>query len=120
MFANRTLANGTVIPSVAFYVVAIVAIFAYGWIIRNRGLRDRLEVKIVDHHILQEIDGWGVTPFLFFSLIGWFFPGKHLQFLTVGAIWEAIECFMGQYPVKVSGKRVQVVGKTDEVGNPTE
>ncbi len=118
MFANRSIGRH-VVPCVAFYVVAIVCIIVYGHYLRHTGKKDVLAKQIYDHPVCQEIDGWSLSHLFFFALLGWFYPDKHLQFLAVGVGWEVIETLLGQYPLELSGKRLQLVGDQDEEGNST-
>lgn len=118
MFANRVI-RGCKIPCVALYIVAIMLIIVYGWILRRTKTRDILAKTLYTHPLLQDIDGWSATHFVFFGLLGVLFPGQHLQFLAVGVVWEMIETGLGQNKLEVSGKRLQLVGDQDEEGNPT-
>jgi len=56
---------------------------------------------------------------MFFGLLGVLYPGHHLQFLTVGVLWEVIETALGQNKFEISGKRVQLIGDQDDDGNMT-
>ena len=118
MFANRVIC-GTTVPCVALYIVCIILIVAYGYLIRRARAQDHLARRIFHHPICQEIDGWSVCHLLFFGLLGALFPGKHLQFLIVGAGWEIVETALGQNDLEVSGKRLQLVGGQDADGNIT-
>ncbi len=118
MFANCTI-RGVKVPSVAFYAAAVILIVAYGCYIRARGVRDPLAVPLYSHPILQEVDGWSVSHLLFFALLGYLYPGHHLQFLIVGGLWEVVESALGQNRLEVSGKRVQLIGDQAEDGSPT-
>ena len=81
---------------------------------------DILAKRIFHHPICQEIDGWSITHLVFFGLLGFLYPGQHLQFLAVGVIWEVIETGLGQNKIEFSGKRLQLIGDQDEEGNTTE
>ena len=118
MFANRII-GGCNIPCVTLYIITIFAIIIYGYIIRKTNTRDILEKKIYHHPICQDIDGWSITHLIFFGVLGMLYPGNHLQFLVVGIGWEAIESFIGQNRIKISGKRLQLVGDQDCDGNMT-
>jgi len=118
MFANRVI-RGVTIPSVALYVVAVIAIVLYGFILRATKTRDFLGKTIFNHPLLQNFDGWSVTHFLFFGLLGVLYPGRPLQFLIVGAGWEVIETLLGQYKFGMTGSRLQLIGEQDDDGNLT-
>ena len=120
MFANR-LVGGLRVPCVALYIVVVLAIVAYGALLRRLGpgARDVLEKNIYSHPILQDVNGWTVLHFLFFGLLGVLFPGQYLQFFLVGYGWEVIETLIGQHPVRFRGRRLQLVGEADTDGNMT-
>lgn len=118
MFASRVI-QGVTIPCAAMYVVCVLLIIVYGMVIRRTQTRDILAVRIFDHPICQDIDGWSVTHLMFFGLLGVLYPGKHLQFLTIGVLWEVIETALGQNKLEVSGRRLQLVGDQDSDGNTT-
>ncbi len=118
MFANRTVC-GLVVPCVALYIVVVVAIVAYGAVLRATKARDILATPIYNHPLLPDVDGWSVSHFVFFGLLGLMYPDRHLQFLTVGALWEVVETLLGQNRVEVSGKRLQLVGDQGSDGVST-
>lgn len=118
MFVNRVI-NGIKIPCVAVYIVCVLAIIVYGYFIRRTKTRDVLAKRIYHHPICQDIDGWSVSHFMFFGLLGVLFPGHHLQFFMTGVFWEIIESALGQNNFEVSGRRLQLVGDQDADGNTT-
>lgn len=119
MLANRNI-GGVKIPCVTFYIVAVILIFAYGAYHRKTKTRDVLETKIIDHPSCPGFDGWAVTHMLFWALLGFIYPGRYFQCLVVSMLWESFEHAMGTTKLALSGKRLQVVGATDEYGNPIE
>lgn len=118
MFANRVI-QGVKIPCVALYIVCILLIVLYGFILRATKSRDILGQRIYTHPLLQDIDGWSISHFLFFGLLGVLYPGQHLQFFLVGFGWEVIETLLGQYKFGMTGSRLQLIGEQDEEGRPT-
>lgn len=118
MFVNRVI-NGVKIPCVAIYIVCVLVIIAYGFFIRRTKTRDVLAKQIYHHPICQEIDGWSISHFMFFGLLGVLFPGHHFQFFLTGVFWEIVESALGQNNFEVSGKRLQLVGDQDADGNTT-
>lgn len=119
MYANRSI-GGVRIPCVAFYIVAIILIFAYGGFRRRTGTKDFLEDKIIDHPSCPGFDGWAVAHFLFFGILGFLYPGHYLQCLIVSLGWEAFEHMLGTHKIKMSGVRLQLMGATDSEGNPVD
>lgn len=118
MFASRTV-RGINIPCIAFYIISVIIIIIYGYIIRHAKIQDHLAKRIFHHPICQDIDGWSISHFLFFGLLGAFFPDQHLQFLLIGIGWEVIETTIGQTNIQLSGQRLQLVGDQDSDGNST-
>ncbi|MFA6165798.1 MAG: hypothetical protein WC700_04220 [Gemmatimonadaceae bacterium] len=103
----------------ALYIVVVLFIVAYGWFLRSTHTRDVLATPIFNHPICQNIDGWSISHFIFFGVLGLMYPGHHLQFFLVGFGWEVIETMLGQNQLEMSGKRVQLIGDQDEEGNTT-
>jgi hypothetical protein len=119
MFANRTI-RGTKVPSIAVYIVCVILIVLYGWFLRKTETKDRLAVPFCpDNPLIADIDGWSITHFLFFGLLGAMYPGHYIQFALVGIGWELVETALGQNKIEVSGKRLQLVGDQDDDGKPT-
>lgn len=118
MFANRYI-GGIKIPCVALYIIVVLIIFAYGAYIRASGAPDILEKKVIDHPSCPGFDGWGVTHFLFFGVLGLFYPGHYVQVLLISVFWESIEHLLGQTKIMVGGSRLQLVGDQDKEGRYT-
>jgi hypothetical protein len=118
MFANRVI-GGVTVPSVALYIVVVLVIILYGYVLRRVKAKDLLARQIYSHPICQDIDGWSITHFMFFGLLGVLYPGQHLQFFLVGYAWEVIETLLGQNKFQMSGKRLQLLGEQDAEGNST-
>jgi hypothetical protein len=118
MFANRYIC-GRKVPCVVLYIIVVLMIVVYGVIIRRAKIADPLARPIYSHPILQDIDGWSISHLVFFGILGLLYPNHHLQFLTVGALWEVIETGLGQNKLEVSGKRLQLIGDQDVNGAPT-
>lgn len=118
MFANREI-GGVTVPCVALYIVVVLAIVLYGYFLRRTATRDVLATPLYSHPLCEDIDGWSVSHLLFFGILGFLYPGCHLQFMTVGVFWEIIETALGQNRIEVSGKRLQLIGDQDADGKPT-
>jgi hypothetical protein len=118
MFANRVV-RGVKVPCVVLYLVCVLAIVAYGYALRRAEGRDPLARRLYHHPICQDIDGWSVCHLLFFGLLGFLYPGRHLQFFLVGAGWEVVETALGQNRLELSGRRLQLVGDQDAEGRVT-
>ena len=109
MFASR-LVGGSRVYAVGFYVVVVLAIFAYGALLRRRGLPDVLERPLTTSPSVQNLDGWAATHFFFWLALGVWFPGHYLQALGFSLAWEGFEDFLGRHPIRLGGRRLQLVG----------
>ena len=118
MFANRVI-RGVKVPCVAIYIVVVIVIVAYGYYLRTTGTKDVLEKKVIDHPSCPGFDGWAVTHFLSFGLLGFLYPGHYVQFLVASFVWEGIEHLLGTHQLEISGKRLQLIGDQDEEGKST-
>ena len=116
-FANRRLGR-SVIPCFVFYIIAVILIILYGVYTRLTKRPDVFERKVVDDPACIGFDGWGGLHFIFWLMLGWFFPGHHTQVLLISVVWEGIEDFLGRHEVQVNGKRLQLMGAQDEDGAP--
>jgi len=114
MFASRCI-GGFRVPCVVFYIVVVLAIFAYGFIIRRLGWPDSLEKKITNDPAWSNCDGWAMTHLFFWAFLGFWYPGRYLQALGVSLGWEAFEDLLGRKRLTVGGSRLQLVGETDAV-----
>jgi len=102
------------IPVYVWYIITIVAIFAYGHFLRQTGRPDVLEEKVIDDPAFQGCDGWAITHTLLWGFIGFLYPGHHIQALITGLVWEGFEDALGRNRIMVGGSRMQLVGDTDE------
>ena len=118
MFASRVV-RGVRVHCAALYVVAVLAIVAYGALLRRTGWPDALSTPLYSHPLCTDVDGWSVTHLFFFFALGLLFPGQHLQFFLVGAGWEVVETVLGQNRLEVSGRRLQLIGDQDAEGRAT-
>jgi hypothetical protein len=112
MLASRQV-GGRRVPCWVFYLVVVLAIFAYGAFVRKSGLPDVLERPVTEYPAVQNLDGWAATHLLFWTLLGFWFPGHYLQALVVSLGWEGIEDYLGRTNIKVGGRRLQLIGHTD-------
>lgn len=79
----------------ASILVSVVgAIGVYGHLRCRYQFVDPLSTKL---HV-WDLDGWSVTHFVLFAIVGFTFPGLHLGTLAFlcGVIWELIEHWMGR------------------------
>ncbi len=102
---------------VVLLLTCIIMIFIYGYYLRSTKTSDILGHKFYDSKLISGIDGWSITHFLFFFLIGILYPNHHLAALSAGTAWEYTEQYLGTNKVKISGTRIKLVGDIDSDGN---
>jgi len=113
MFANRCV-GGIRIPCFVFYIVAIIAIFAYGYLLRKMSYPDVLEREVTSNPAWTNCDGWAMIHLFFWTFLGLWYPGRYGQVLIVSLVWEGFEDFLGRTKITVGGSRLQLVGETDD------
>jgi hypothetical protein len=45
------------------------------------------------------LDGWGVSHFFFYGLLGYLFPRRWVFIIVCGIIWELVEHVFGAHPL---------------------
>ena len=74
------------------FFIPLFFIFPYGkFRCTNKDFKDPLENKL-----LFELDGWSMTHYLFFMLVGFIYPKKFISAMILGIIWELFEHFYGK------------------------
>lgn len=91
-------------------VVCIFLICVYGLFLRSTKSKDILANDIFDTALIRNINGWSVTHFAFFFLLGILYPRHHLAALSAGIVWEYIEQTLGTNVIKIGRTRIQLVG----------
>jgi|688.fasta_scaffold272622_3 hypothetical protein len=109
--------NGTTICMHHVIIICVILIFLYGIIVRKYLKKDILEYKFGK---CTGCDYWAVTHFLFFVLLGYLWPNLLVELAIIGVLWEFIETYLGTRKLKLFGKRIQLIGATDDKGNVIE
>lgn len=94
--------------------MCIVIIIVYGILVRNVFKKDILESNFAS---CTGCDYWAVSHLLFFAIIAYLYPDNLLLITILGIIWEFIETFLGTHNLKIFGRRITLIGNTDETGN---
>ena len=117
MFANRYI-GGVKVPCIALYVVAILFIIVYGYYIRHAKDRTCSRRSLLNARASKGVTAGG-TPLLLIRPHGIPLPR---------ALYPGIRCrsrlggrrdYLGTHKLEVSGKRLKLIGDTDEDGDPT-
>ena len=104
------------VPCYVWLLFIVLVIIIYGAVLRKTGGADVLERKVIDDPAVANFDGWAGTHVIFWAFLGFLYPGKYVQALTVSLLWEGIEDFLGRNRMTVGGSRLQLVGATDDTG----
>ncbi len=78
------------------FFICMLIIFIYGsYRCKNPEYKDILEKRIG----IDELDGWSISHFIFFIIIGYRFPQKEYLILAffLGVSWEIFEHMYGKY-----------------------
>lgn len=87
--------GGKKICEVHVLIICIIVIILYGQVIERVAHAtgpDKLTGKFAK---CDGCDYWGVLHTLFFGLLGFLFPNRHLKYIAIGALWEIIEGYIG-------------------------
>lgn len=78
----------------ALLAFVVVAIGIYGYLRCRRKFIDPLSTKL---HV-WDLDGWSVTHFVLFTVVGYLFRGWQLGIVAflLGVLWELVEHWMGR------------------------
>lgn len=78
----------------AHFIICVVLIFIYGsYRCDNPDFKDPLQTKLR----LFDLDGWSLSHFLFFMLIGYNYGGQYLvAAFILGVLWEGFEHYYGE------------------------
>ncbi len=109
-----TSVNNYKISIITLIIIVILFIIIYGVLVRNVFKKDILEYKFAD---CTGCDYWAGTHFLFFAGLAYLFPNKLMWIMIIGIIWEFIETFLGTHDLKFFGRRLMLIGNTDDNGN---
>ena len=76
------------------FVSTVIAIGLYGHLRCRRKFVDPLSTKL---HV-WDLDGWSVTHFVLFSIVGYLFHGWRMGIVALlfGVAWELVEHWMGR------------------------
>lgn len=91
-------------------IVIIMIILSLVFIMFGHIYREQVQQVLKnDLLVIPEIhmDWWSVSHFVLFMLIGFIIPGRHLEFIATGALFEMIEDFLS------SDKNTQLVDCSD-------
>lgn len=98
---------------ITLLIICIILIFAYGYFLRRTKRKDVLATDFYNDPVFQNIDGWSVSHFLFFMMLGFLYPNHYSAAIVAGVGWEIFETTLGQNKIMISGKRVQLVGSME-------
>jgi len=74
-------------------VLPVFFIFPYG---RYRSLHPSFVDPLMTKIGIGDLDGWSVTHFCWYGLMGYIFPLNAVDVMSVGAFWEGVEWCLGE------------------------
>ena len=89
-------------------ILPVLSIFIYGKYRcdnyhKNNNV-DRLEFNLFKNSHKFGLDGWSITHFTLFFIIGFFYPQIFIITISLGILWELFETFIGIYkPTFIKG-----------------
>ncbi len=78
----------------------VLFIFPYG---RYRSLHPTFIDPLMTKIGFMDLDGWSISHFCWYGMMGYVFPTRTIEVLGAGAIWEAIEWFLGKTRPAIMG-----------------
>ena len=82
---------------ITIIIVCVATIFIYGkYRCDHKDYKDPLQF-----HIYGDLDGWSLTHFTFYFLLGYFFPNYVYYSFILGVLWELFEDYSGKYEPKI-------------------
>lgn len=82
--------------------LTVLAIVIYGTIRCKGKFVDPLTKSFVGKPWDSFLDGWGISHFLFYMALGYYFPHRLLFLTTLGVLWELIESLFKEHPFYLS------------------
>jgi len=88
---------------VLLFLIPTLVVFAYGkyrcdYITKHK---DILEFSLFPNSNKYGIDGWSITHFSLFLLVGYFYSKTFILSMTLGLLWELFETYVGIYKPKL-------------------
>lgn len=90
-------AAGHNVEPIKLYVICVILIYLFCWLREGLGMGNFLEKKVIDHESWAGFDGWAVSHFMFWGLLGWLYPNHPGAALVLSVAWEGIEWALGEY-----------------------
>lgn len=91
------------IKIITICVLCVVFIMAYGTFrCKHSTFVDPLTFAFAPPPLDKYFDGWGLSHFAFFALLGYLFPSKVLFSFVLGVLWELVEYSMKDRPFYLS------------------
>ena len=75
-------------------LICAIIIFIYG---KYRCDNPDYEDILLNKFNIGDLDGWSATHFLFFSILGYYYPDQIKMAMFGGIMWELFEAYYGHY-----------------------
>lgn len=82
--------------------MCVLSVFGYGWYRCNniKNHKDILEFSLFGNSKSMGVDGWLLSHFVFFTVLGYLYPETLRISIIIGLMWEAFEWYVGVYKPK--------------------
>jgi len=81
----------------------VIAIMAYGtYRCKSNSYVDPLTKSMFPHPYNMYFDGWGISHFVLFFVLGYLYPSKIIFIWVLGTIWELLEYSIKDKPFYLS------------------
>ena len=82
-------------------VVIVIGIYGKYRCNHIKDHKDILEFSLFKGSKKYGLDGWSVSHYLFFSILGYLYPNTLLPTMALGSVWELFETYVGIYQPKI-------------------
>ena len=69
---------------------------------KTSSFRDPFTYSLTGNFMRNFLDGWGIMHFLYFMLLGYWFPQNLPTIFIMGVIWELVESYSSEHPFYLS------------------
>ncbi len=83
------------------FISLFLIIIFYGWLRCKKNFPDVLEFKLLKNNHLSNLDGWWISHFVLYLVMGYLYPYSLRLSFIIGCIWEFIEFLAGKYKPKI-------------------
>jgi hypothetical protein len=94
--------EGVTIGYIVLLFISPILVIFYGWY-RCKNIKDHkdiLEFSLIGDSNKIGVDGWLLSHYIWFLVIGYIYPKMMRLSLLLGVLWEVFEWYVGEYKPK--------------------